>query len=55
MSIKKAIDAVFFRSTGRVKAIDLETKDNVAKWYTATHLPEFFLGESISGRSYVPP
>jgi len=49
-SMKKVMYAVFFRSTGLVKAIKLEEQRTVtANWYISKCLPEVFEGLNVRG------
>lgn len=49
-AMKKVMYAVFFRSTGLVKAIKLEEQKTVtAKWYTTVCLPQVFNSVNIRG------
>ena len=49
-ALKKVMYAVFFRSTGLVKAIKLEGKKAVtANWYTTKCLPEILQEVNVRG------
>ncbi|MFX6318898.1 hypothetical protein ABTF97_18765, partial [Acinetobacter baumannii] len=49
-ALKKVMYAVFFRSTGLVKAIELEGQKTVtANWYTTKCLPEILQEVNVRG------